>query len=141
MHLFSGLTAVAILVTPHINVENPYDGVDADGNIHADWAENQIRNTIDFSSGSNIVTWFAGALNQHIIHHLCPNISHVHYKELTKILRQTASDHNLEYRNYPFFTAFKMHLQFLKKLGGGKVATSHHELDSSITVFQMSEGI
>jgi linoleoyl-CoA desaturase len=49
---------------------------------------------------------------------LFPNICHVHYKELSKIVEQTAKEYDLPYYVEPTFTsAIVNHAKMLKKLG------------------------
>lgn len=58
-----------------------------------------------------------GGINIHVIHHILPQVCHVHYPALTKILKETCDDHGIEYQeNRTFWMALKKHYQILKHL-------------------------
>jgi linoleoyl-CoA desaturase len=62
--------------------------------------------------------WFIGGLNFQVEHHLFPNICHVHYKKLSKIVKATAAEYGLPYHSEPtFFSAIKSHFKMLYLLG------------------------
>ena len=65
--------------------------------------------------------WWAGltgGLNHHIAHHLCPFVCHTHYAPLTRIVKQTAEEFGVPYRQHPTMTrAIWHHLILLKQLG------------------------
>ena len=45
-------------------------------------------------------------------------VCHVHYKELSKIVIETAKEHGMPYNsNRTFFEAIKVHAQMIYKLG------------------------
>ncbi|MDU0371165.1 fatty acid desaturase [Hymenobacter endophyticus] len=53
-----------------------------------------------------------------ITHHLFPNISHVHYPALNKIIRQMCQEFNIEYNEYPKMRyAVASHVAHLRELG------------------------
>ena len=59
-----------------------------------------------------------GGLNYQVEHHLFPNICHVHYKDISKIVKETAIEYNLPYYSYvTFYGAVKDHAKLLKRLG------------------------
>ena len=58
-----------------------------------------------------------GGFNTHIAHHLFPNISHIHYPALTRIIRDTLNEHGLPvYQSYSFFKGIGSHLAHLNRL-------------------------
>lgn len=82
------------------------------------WAVHQLKTTANFASKSKVASFLCGGLNMQVEHHLFPKICHIHYPELSVIVRQTAADFNLPYHeNKTFFSAIKSHYYFLKKLG------------------------
>jgi linoleoyl-CoA desaturase len=82
------------------------------------WAVHQLYTTSDFAPNSKIFSWFIGGLNYQVVHHLFPNISHVHYKNLAKIVEETALKHQLPYHvNKTFPGAVYQHALMLKSLG------------------------
>jgi linoleoyl-CoA desaturase len=83
-----------------------------------EWAVHQLRTTANFANGKDWVLWLTGGLNYQIEHHLFPNISHVHYPEISKIVRSTCEEFNLPYHEYPkIHQAVFSHVKHLKTLG------------------------
>ena len=65
-----------------------------------------------------VVGWLTGGLNHHIVHHLCPFVCHTHYASLTRIVKETAEEFGVPYRQHPTMRqAIKHHLLLLKQLG------------------------
>ena len=85
------------------------------------WAVHQLHTTCHFAPDSKIFSWFIGRLNYQVVHHLFPNISHVHYKNLAKIVEETAYKYQLPYHvNKTFWGALYQHALMLKSLGKPK---------------------
>jgi len=120
MHFIIGIVMAFILGPVHITAEGAYAFPDADGKINNCWAKHQIESTIDFAADSAIVGWFSGGLNTHIAHHIFPNICHVHYRPITRIIRETAQEYGVRYSNKSVMGAVIAHLKFLKDLGRGE---------------------
>lgn len=79
-----------------------------------------FETTADYAASSRIANWFFGGLNLHIIHHLRSDICHIHYPDLTKIVKSTAIEFGVKYReNFTVLAAVKAHLRQLKILGTG----------------------
>ena len=86
-----------------------------------------MKTTSNFANGSVIFSWLIGGLNYQIEHHLFPNICHVHYRKISKIVRDTAFEYNLPYYSYKtFFQAVRAHGQMLHKLGTVEDAPGLH---------------
>ena len=118
MHYIAGVILGCIFQPAHVVPSSNYPMPDESGNIKADWAVSQVINTANFAPKSKFFSWFVGGLNFQIEHHLFPNICHVHYKRLSRIVKQTAEEFNLPY-NYQktFAGALKEHGMMLKRLG------------------------
>lgn len=87
-------------------------------NIESEWAIHQINSTANFTTRNKIVSWFCGGLNFQIEHHLFPKISHIHYPEISKIVRDTCSEFNIMYKEFPsVLSALRSHFIHLKKQG------------------------
>jgi linoleoyl-CoA desaturase len=117
MNLAIGWLIGFVLVPVHVTEAATYRKPDDNGLIHCDWGEHQMEATVDFSANNYIVNFFSGGLNTHVAHHLFPSINHIHYYQITKIIRQTALELKIPYRNYSWFRVFVDHLKFLKRLG------------------------
>lgn len=118
MHYIAGLILGLIFQPAHVVPSSNYPLPDESGNIKADWAVSQLINTANFAPNSGWFSWYVGGLNFQIEHHLFPNICHVHYKKLSKIVRETAAEYNLPYQSEKTFVgAIATHGKMLKKLG------------------------
>jgi linoleoyl-CoA desaturase len=118
MHYVTGVILGIIFQPAHVVPSSDYPMPDESGNIKADWAVNQLVNTSNFAPKSKLFSWYVGGLNFQVEHHLFPNVCHVHYKKLSRIVKKTAEEFNLPY-NYQktFAGALKVHAQMLHKLG------------------------
>jgi linoleoyl-CoA desaturase len=118
MHLVSGFILTIIFQTAHVMPDSIYPLPDENGNMDNNWAVHQLMTTTDYSPSSRIFSWMIGGLNYQIEHHLFPNISHVHYRKISEIVRSTAQKYNLPYTVQPnFATAVRKHTRMLKALG------------------------
>jgi linoleoyl-CoA desaturase len=81
-----------------------------------------LATTSDYSTRSALARFFLGGLNHHVVHHLCPSVCHTHYPELTRIVRETAQQYDVPYREHTtIWTALAEHYRLLKRLGGPRV--------------------
>jgi linoleoyl-CoA desaturase len=117
-HLISGFTLAIVFILAHVVPDAAFPKASADLKIENNWAIHQLETTSNFSPKSNIFQWFIGGLNYQVEHHLFPNICHVHYKKLSKIVKATALEFGVPYYSEPtFFSAVKSHAKMLKQLG------------------------
>lgn len=80
-----------------------------------------FETTADFAATNPVANWFFGGLNLHIIHHLRSDVCHTHYPALTKIVKSTAEEFGVNYReNHSVLGAVRSHLRHLKNLGDKK---------------------
>ncbi|MCU0432973.1 MAG: acyl-CoA desaturase [Bacteroidia bacterium] len=87
-------------------------------NDMSDWFVHQLATTANFSTKSKLVSWFAGGLNFQVEHHLFPQISHVHYPEINRLVKATCREYNIRYSEYPtFYSALRSHVEYLKTVG------------------------
>lgn len=118
MHYITGVILGAIFQPAHVVPSSNYPMPDESGNIKADWAVSQLFNTANFAPNSKLFSWYVGGLNFQVEHHLFPNICHIHYKKISKIVKQTAEEFNLPYNSEKTFVdALRVHGQMLKTLG------------------------
>jgi linoleoyl-CoA desaturase len=92
-----------------------------DGHAHQveqEWTVHQIRTTSNFATGNKFISWLLGGLNFQVEHHLFPRISHVHYPQISRLVRETCREFNIPYLEYPSMgKAFYSHLQHLQSMG------------------------
>lgn len=118
MQFVAGFLLSIIFQSAHVLPTSEFPVPDESGNIESDWAINQLYNTANFAPKAKLLSWYVGGLNYQVEHHLFPNICHVHYKNISKIVKETAIEYNLPYYSYAtFFGAIKDHAKLLKRLG------------------------
>ncbi|MBM3936710.1 MAG: acyl-CoA desaturase [Sphingomonadales bacterium] len=89
-----------------------------EGHMDNSWAVHQLQTTANFSPKNRILTWYLGGLNYQIEHHLFPNISHIHYPAIARIVRETAAEFGHTYNAFPSMAmAVNSHLCTLRDFG------------------------
>jgi len=117
IHLLSGFAFVVVFQCTHIYNGTTYPMPDGEGNIENNYALHVLNTTADFSRKSRIGSWLMGGINIHVVHHMFPNICHVHYPALTEILIKTANEFGIEYQeNVKFKEAWKAHWDMIAHL-------------------------
>jgi linoleoyl-CoA desaturase len=118
MQLTAGFILACIFLPAHVMPECNYPLPDNNGNIANSWAIHQLQTSCNFATQSRWFSWFVGGLNFQIEHHIFPNICHVHYPPISKLLKQTALEYNLPYYHQStFLKAVIEHGKMLKRLG------------------------
>ncbi|MCW3121627.1 MAG: hypothetical protein JWQ38_1119 [Flavipsychrobacter sp.] len=121
MHVIAGLSLALIFQPAHVVGTSDYSSPSEDRKMVNAWAVHQILNTADFAQDNKLVSWFIGGLNFQIEHHLFPQVCHVHYPEIAKIVEDVAKEFNLPYQVMPTFgSAIVAHGKMLKKLGNNE---------------------
>ena len=118
MHFLAGLFTAVIFQLAHVVPTAEYPEPDHNGKINNNWFIHQLQTTANFSPNSRVMSWFIGGLNYQIEHHLFPRVSHIHYKNLSKIVKETADEFNLNYAvQTNLLRAIKGHAMQLRQLG------------------------
>jgi len=115
VHLIVGLSVTLVFQTTHTidSTYFPADRSEFDNGVYHIFAT-----TADYATENPVVGWLVGGLNHHIAHHLCPFVCHTHYAPLTRIVRETAQEFGVPYRQHRTMTqAIRHHLILLKQLG------------------------
>ncbi len=119
-HFVSGIALGIIFQVTHLSDHSKWPEPDADGLINNTFARHILATTADFSTQNRIITWISGGLNIHVAHHLFPGICHIHLPALAQIVRETADEFAIPYKEYLSVTAaIRSHLKTLKRLGTG----------------------
>ena len=106
------------LISAHIGEHSVYSEPNQNGGMPQSWVRHQIVTTCDFATHNKLIINLFGGFNHHVVHHLFPNICHVHYPEVAKILKLTTAEYNLPYYHYTtFWQAIVGHGEMLKMLG------------------------
>ena len=115
VHLIVGLSVSLVFQTTH-TIDTTY--FPSSRNEFDNGVYHIFATTADYATANPVVGWLAGGLNHHIAHHLCPFVCHTHYAPLTRIVRETAAEFGVPYRQHPTMTrAIWHHLILLKQLG------------------------
>jgi linoleoyl-CoA desaturase len=118
LHCFMGFTIALIFQPNHFNEDAAFPEADEQGHISNNYIQHVFDTTSDYARSNPFANWVLGCLNLHVIHHMFPTICHVHYPALTKIVKATAEEYGLTYRENRTITgAFLAHLRWLKMLG------------------------
>jgi linoleoyl-CoA desaturase len=118
MHFIQGFILTIIFQPAHVMPTSEYPIPDINGNVENNWAIHQMLTTSDFSPKSRVFSWYIGGLNYQIEHHLFPNICHIHYRKLSKIVKETAKEFGIPYHvQSNFLLALINHGRMLKRLG------------------------
>ncbi|MDY8138810.1 acyl-CoA desaturase [Aquimarina sp. 2201CG5-10] len=118
MHYVAGLILSVVFQLAHMVEGAEMPMPDDTGNMKNTWAIHQLFTTVNFSTKNRIVNWFTGGLNHQVEHHIFPNISHIHYTKISKIVKQTALEFNLPYNEYKTTRkAIIAHFKHLKEMG------------------------
>lgn len=121
VQVIAGFSLACIFQPAHVMETSDYAQPDDQNKMENSWAVHQVLNTANFAPRNRFLTWFIGGLNRQIEHHLFPQICHVHYPALARIVKKTAREYDLPYNEYRTFrSALKAHYQMLKALGQPK---------------------
>ncbi len=86
--------------------------------IEKEWAIHQIGTTSNFGTSSKLLFWLLGGLNFQVEHHLFPRVSHIHYPQISRLVKETCQEFNIAYHEYTSMAkAFVSHLVYLRKMG------------------------
>lgn len=107
--------AFTFFISHHV-LETVYSSPDKHKNIlNNSWVCHQIITTVDFNEESKLANFIFGGFNNHVAHHLFPEISHIHYPVITRIIKKTLQENKLDwYKSFSFFYGVRSHLQHLK---------------------------
>jgi linoleoyl-CoA desaturase len=115
VHLIVGLTVTLVFQSTH-TVDSTY--FPSDRGEFENGVYHIFATTADYATENPLVGWLVGGLNHHIVHHLCPFVCHTHYASLTRIVKETAEEFGVSYRQNPTMTgAIRHHLILLEQLG------------------------
>jgi linoleoyl-CoA desaturase len=130
MQFVTGISISLVFQAAHVMPGNEFPVPNQDGEVDNDRMAHQLVTTSNFAQKSRFLFWSLGGLTNQIEHHLFPHISHIHYKKIAPIVKQTAIEYGLPYNTTgSFFATIKSHFKMLKVLGSIEVSplnqTSH----------------
>lgn len=116
-HIIVSIIFTAVLGVSHLSDHVKHPQASEDGNINMSWPKLQLITSVDYNSDSKFLNCTLGGFNAHALHHLLPNICHIHYLEVLPIFRKTVKEFGLTYMEIPYHKALSSHFRFLKKMG------------------------
>jgi linoleoyl-CoA desaturase len=116
-HFFVSLIFTGVLGVSHLSDYVSHPLPDKDGNLSMSWPTLQLCTSVDYDADSTFFNWTLGGFNAHALHHLLPNICHVHYIRILPIFKELAEKHHLTYMEMPYHRALASHFRFLKAMG------------------------
>lgn len=116
MHFLAGFVLSFVFQLAHMVEGVELKDIPEDGNMD-EWMEHQLQTTSNFARKNRLVNWYVGGLNFQVEHHLFPNICHIHYPKISKIVEQTAKEFNIKYREFSTVSsAVGAHMRHLKEM-------------------------
>lgn len=118
MHFTSGVVLSFVFQLAHMvegveNMDIPESGMAED-----EWMEHQLKTTANFARKNKIINWYVGGLNYQVEHHLFPTICHIHYPAISEIVKKTAAEFDLPYKEYKKLShALGAHMRHLAAMG------------------------
>ncbi|MFC4739105.1 fatty acid desaturase family protein [Flavobacterium ponti] len=118
MHYTAGVILSVVFQLAHIVEDTVTPSPSEDMSMENTWAIHQLFTTANFAPKNWLVNYYTGGLNHQIEHHIFPNISHIHYDKIAKIVKETAQEFELPYYEFRTFrSALYSHFKHLKELG------------------------
>lgn len=118
LNFAEGLVLGLVFQLAHLVEQTEFPNPGEEENIEDAWAVHQMKTTANFARKSRLTTFLCGGLNLQVEHHLFPKICHIHYPQISGIVKETAQEFGLPYHeNKSFASALKSHYNFLKKAG------------------------
>lgn len=116
--LFSGFVLSIVFQLAHTVEDTEFPQANQETHrMEDEWAIHQLKTTANFATKNKFISWWVGGLNFQIEHHLFPRVSHVHYPEISKIIRKACKDFGVPYIEYPKMRlAVASHVNHLKSL-------------------------
>jgi linoleoyl-CoA desaturase len=103
-------------ITHHVEA-TAYFETNEEGIIETSWLQNQLKSSNDFYPFSELANFIFGGFNNHIAHHLFPNINHIHYPMVNRVLYQKLREKGFEPNKTGFFSGILSHLKHLRTMG------------------------
>ena len=116
-HFMVSLLFTAVLGVSHLSDFVSHPEPDDQGKLNMSWPTLQLCTSVDYNANSKFFSWTLGGFNAHALHHLLPNICHVHYLKILPVFKELAAKHGLTYMEMPYRKTLASHFRFLKGMG------------------------
>jgi linoleoyl-CoA desaturase len=115
-HFMVSIIFVGVLGVSHLSDYVHHPEADQEGKLDISWPTLQMITSVDYNSSSKFLNWTLGGFNAHALHHVLPNICHVHYLKILPIFKELAIKHNVSYMELSYGQALTSYFRFLYKL-------------------------
>jgi linoleoyl-CoA desaturase len=116
--LVSGLILSAVFQVEHQLAAVTSHQPDEHGLMACDWLTAQLVGAADVATHRRLATFYVGALNHHVEHHLFPRVPIADLPRIRPIVQRAAAEHGVTVATYPSFrAAWVDHVRFLHRLG------------------------
>jgi linoleoyl-CoA desaturase len=115
------LLFVGVLGVSHLADFVEHSVLDKDSKLNMSWPKLQMCASLDYNSNSTFFNWTLGGFNTHALHHLLPNICHVHYIDTVPMFKEISQKHDLTYMEMPYRKSLLSHFRFLKGMGSNQI--------------------
>jgi linoleoyl-CoA desaturase len=116
MSFVSSCAFVYLLIGTHFAEETAFPTPDKHGHLPHDWATHAMMTSLDWNPYSRVAHAIAGGSNAHAAHHLFPNVSHTHYREITRLIAKVAAEFGVPHHVTVFHRMLRSHFGFLRSM-------------------------
>lgn len=117
-YMFLGCIFAFVFQLAHTHSTAEWPDKNAD---NFDAFENQFLTAANFAVSNSVVSWLLGGLNFQLEHHMSPHISHVHYPQISKIVKNICLKYGINYPEVPSMRkAIFLHFHWLYQMGQNK---------------------
>lgn len=116
-HFIISILFVTVLAVSHLSDFVHHPTPDGDGRLDVSWPKLQMSTSLDYDPQSKFFNWTLGGFNAHTVHHLLPNICHIHYVDILPIFKELCEKYDLTYMEVPYRRSLASHFRFLKAMG------------------------
>lgn len=116
MHLVQSVLLLFTFFMTHHVLATAYPATNEQGVIQTSWLMNQVQSSNDMHPFSRTANFILGGFNNHIAHHLFPNINHIYYPRLSQILYEVLRAHGIQPNYTSYLGGAISHWRLLKKM-------------------------
>jgi linoleoyl-CoA desaturase len=108
---------VCLLIGTHFCRLTDFPMPGPDGVIGHSWAIHALATSVDWNPESRLANILIGGFNAHAAHHLFPTVSHIHYVEISRIIRRTTAEFGVRYNATTLPRLMASHFAYLRDMG------------------------
>lgn len=116
MHAAQSIFLLFTFFMTHHVESTAYPQTNAEGYIQSSWLMNQVMSSNDMHPFSFTANFILGGFNNHVAHHLFPNIHHVHYPQLSRIIYKVLAEQGIVPNQTSYLGGIRSHLRLLRRM-------------------------